>query len=296
MLSVCICTYNRAQSLARTLETLAGQSGIDWAHVEVIVVDNNCADDTAAVVEAAASRLPIRRVVETVQGLSHARNRAIMEARGEWVIFIDDDVVLEPSWLSAYQRGLLDFDDAGFAAGRVVPDWRGMRPRWFQGEQLAFFDGLLVWCEKGANNRYLELNEMGLVGASFAINIRRIDRSMRFRTDLGHQGKTQKLGEETDFVQRLQRNGVRGAYIGMASCRHPVDFNRLTLKGLYVHGLKSGRTYRKMQDAGAVGSITQAGSFFLRGVYQLIRGRGDRFRQCIVNAGFQIGLMDGDAL
>ena len=82
----------------------------------------------------------------------------------------------------------------------------------------------------------------------------------------------------------------------MASCGHPVDFNRLTLKGLYFHGLRSGRTYRRTQDACAEGSITNAGSFLVRGLYQLMQGRGDRFRQCIINVGFQIGLMDGDAL
>ena len=149
MITLAICTFNRCRSLAGTLGYLASQSSVDWSGIEVIVVDNNCTDGTAAVVEEAGSRLPIRRVVETAQGLSHARNRAIAEARGDWVIFVDDDVILERSWLSAYHRGLLDFNDAGFAGGRVVPEWHGMCPRWFQGEQLAFFDGLLVWCEKG---------------------------------------------------------------------------------------------------------------------------------------------------
>ena len=46
MISVCICTYNRSQGLRRTLDSLAGQRGIDLGTVEVLVVDNNCTDDT----------------------------------------------------------------------------------------------------------------------------------------------------------------------------------------------------------------------------------------------------------
>jgi len=67
MPSVCICTYNRAQSFARTLDTLAAQIGIDWADFEVIVVDNNCTDDTAKVVSAAAGRLPVMCAPPTLQ-------------------------------------------------------------------------------------------------------------------------------------------------------------------------------------------------------------------------------------
>src|SRR5215471_18449301 len=130
MLSVCICTYNRAQSLARTLDTLAAQNGIDWATVEVIVVDNNCTDDTADVVAAAAARLPVRRVIEQAQGLANARNRALSVSRGPWIIFTDDDVLLEPDWLPSYAEAFEAFPEASFAAGRIVPLWKRGYPGW----------------------------------------------------------------------------------------------------------------------------------------------------------------------
>jgi len=292
MLTLAICTFNRSRSLAKTLEALVGQTDVNWSNIEIIVIDNNSTDDTPDILQAFVSQLPMRWLVERAQGLSHARNRAIEEARGDWIIFTDDDVILESSWLSAYQHGLSDFGDAGFAGGRVTPDWCGRRPRWFRDAQLAFFDGLLVWCEKGARNRYLEVNETGLVGASFAINLKLVGRSMRFRSDLGHKGSTPGLGEETELIQRMQRSGIRGVYVGSASCGHPVDFNRLTLKGLYLHGIRSGQTHRKMHDVVASGSVCRAGGFLVRGLGQLMRGRGDRFRQCIINAGFEIGLRD----
>src|SRR5215211_5509738 len=102
MLSVCVCTYNRAHSLARTLDTLVAQIGVNWANVEVVLVDNNCTDQTADVAADFAARLPLRYVVEKTQGLANARNRALAVSRGRWIVFTDDDVLLEQDWLRSY--------------------------------------------------------------------------------------------------------------------------------------------------------------------------------------------------
>src|SRR6266550_2965600 len=106
MISVCICTYNRAKNLRRTLESLACQdySNVDMS--EVLIVDNNCSDGTVDVVKACRERLPIRRATENRQGLAHARNRAAVDFRGEVLLFTDDDVRLEPGWLAAYQDAI----------------------------------------------------------------------------------------------------------------------------------------------------------------------------------------------
>ena len=71
--SIIICTYNRAASLARTLETLAEQAGEGLEDVEVLVVDNNSNDGTGAVVQSFLRRLPLRSCREPAQGLGHAR-------------------------------------------------------------------------------------------------------------------------------------------------------------------------------------------------------------------------------
>jgi glycosyltransferase involved in cell wall biosynthesis len=77
-------------------------------------------DATADVVAAAASRLPVRRVVEQAQGLAHARNRALSVSCGQWIIFTDDDVFVERDWLRSYTEALDAFPEASFAAGRLA--------------------------------------------------------------------------------------------------------------------------------------------------------------------------------
>src|SRR5262245_2397086 len=105
-ISVCICTYNRRQSLQRTLNSFAPQIDNNLSPVEVLVVDNNCTDGTPKVVEAFREKLPIRRITETRQGLAHARNRAVAEFRGDVLLFTDDDVRLGSGWLAAYQDAI----------------------------------------------------------------------------------------------------------------------------------------------------------------------------------------------
>src|SRR5690242_5540205 len=134
MISVCICTYNRSESLRRTLESLTRQNNI--ALSEVLIVDNNCTDGTAEVVGSFRESLPIRLIAEGRQGLAHARNRAAAEFRGDVLLFTDDDVRVGTSWLTAYQDAIRSFPDADYFGGRILPDWQGRKPRWIKDEPL----------------------------------------------------------------------------------------------------------------------------------------------------------------
>jgi glycosyltransferase involved in cell wall biosynthesis len=127
MISICICTFNRKESLRRTLESLARQNNIETC--EVLIVDNNCSDGTVEVVDSFRDRLPVRLVRESQQGLAHARNKAAAEFHGDTLLFTDDDVRFEAGWLTAYQDAVVIFPDADYFGGRILPDWgRGKTP------------------------------------------------------------------------------------------------------------------------------------------------------------------------
>ena len=147
-ISVILCTYNRSQSLARTLESVAEQilpNSIEW---EVLVVDNNSKDQTRDVVEDFCRRYSgrFRYLFEPRQGLSHARNAGIREARGDVLAFTDDDVILEATWLRNLTSTLQDGVWVG-AGGRILPEQTFVPPRWLSVNErhalapLAIFDG-----------------------------------------------------------------------------------------------------------------------------------------------------------
>ena len=104
LISVVVCTFNRADLLETSLEALDEQI-LESSEYEVIVVDNNSTDNTLNVVEELCNRLTsLRYCFEPNQGLSHARNRGWREAMGEYVAYIDDDCKVPGQWLTRGEK------------------------------------------------------------------------------------------------------------------------------------------------------------------------------------------------
>ena len=129
-LTLAVPTHNRAATLGGTLASLAAQRLPEGVETECLVIDNNSSDRTPAVVEEAAARAPfaMRRVFDA-PGSSFARNRAVDEAAGDFILFIDDDAIADADWaalmLAAIERRGLDA-----ACGMVLPRWEVTPPRW----------------------------------------------------------------------------------------------------------------------------------------------------------------------
>ena len=288
--SICICTFNRAESLRQTLASLATFEDVTWYGNELLIVDNNCTDHTRAVIERYRSQLPIRLVRETTQGLSHARNRAVREALGEVIVFTDDDVRLDSGWLAAIHRAFETFPQATYFGGRILPEWQGKPPRWFRGERLVLIDGLLVWFDLGGDTRPMAFNDPIPFGASFGFRRTLFDTIGDFRADLGVRGKSVGRGEETEFLSRARVGGATGLYIGEALCWHKVNPARLQVAGLCRYGIESGRSFALIQGRLHKAALYRVPIHIARGLGQLLKGRGDRFRQCVINAGIEIGI------
>ena len=131
-LSLIVATYNRAEQLLTTLRSVAAQTApaAEW---ECVVVDNNSTDDTAARFEeflSAHPGLPLRRVSETRQGLSWARNRGIAETTGDIVAIIDDDERIVPEFIAAYIAFFDAHPSVASAGGPIVAEYPAGRPAW----------------------------------------------------------------------------------------------------------------------------------------------------------------------
>lgn len=120
-ITAAICTRNRPASLAKTLESLSTQ---DYQRMRVLVIDNAPSDDrTQQVVREAAAELQmeIDYVVEPRPGLSWARNRAIDEADGDVVAWVDDDERCDRWWAAEIARGYVEVPEADGVSGLIVP-------------------------------------------------------------------------------------------------------------------------------------------------------------------------------
>jgi glycosyltransferase involved in cell wall biosynthesis len=130
-ISVVICTYNRAELLANSLQTLCEQT-INKSDYEVLVVDNNSRDSTPNLTESFCRSYPnIRYVLETKQGLSHARNRGWQEAKGRYVAYVDDDCKMPNQWLTIAMQ-IIDRIAPAVFGGPAYAFYNSPKPYWWK--------------------------------------------------------------------------------------------------------------------------------------------------------------------
>ncbi len=130
LLSAIICTHNpRPASLARTLDGLARQT-LPRDAWELLVIDNASSPALERTTLGAASDLTARVIREEQLGLNHARNRGVAEARGDLVIFVDDDNVLDPGYLAAAREIADAWQMLGAWSGHLEPEFEAPPPEW----------------------------------------------------------------------------------------------------------------------------------------------------------------------
>jgi len=225
--TIAIPTHNRARLLAQTLASVQQLRLGDGVEADCIVIDNASSDDTAAVVEsyAGAGPIKVRRVFESRLGSSFARNRAIEETRGDFILFIDDDVTVEPDWarelVAEIERRNLDA-----ACGLVLARWPEPPPRWLGPPlyvKLAVHDPALLDRANGVAeslHNYFSAN-VGFRRETF-------ERFGRFREDLGVSGVNPLSGEDTELFARIIEHGGRMGFAPRAMVHHWIGPERLT--------------------------------------------------------------------
>lgn len=255
-ISVVVCTFNRCVSLQDTLESLMRQALPSGLTLEIIVVDNNSTDRTAAVVALAAERSPwpLRYVLETTQGLSVARNTGIAAAHGNIVAFTDDDVIPEPSWVRALSKAFIEHH-GDCVGGKILPLWLQPPPTWLAsaGPSSHLWD-ILALLDRGSEVRVAGARQWNLLyGANMAFRKSLFDEVGTFRTDLGPRGADCSRGDDTDMLMRLLRTSKRVVYTPHAVVRHKVPPQRLRLSYLRRWQFGSGRSNTRLTTAAPQG-------------------------------------------
>ena len=224
-LDVVVPTYNRSRLLTATLKSFFDASIPDGLNVTLIVIDNNSSDDTAAVVRGiqAEATLPLVYVLETKQGLSHARNAGIARADGDLIGFIDDDEEIEPNWFEVVAREFAD-PTTEFIGGPYLPNWAAPAPDWLPPGYHAAIGAVppkprsVFSKEFGAN----------LMGGNAVIRRSVFDKVGVYSTRLGRSGKGLLSEEDAEFYRRLEAAGVCGIYVPDLAIRHYIAPERLT--------------------------------------------------------------------
>jgi succinoglycan biosynthesis protein ExoM len=132
-ISICVCTFRRQVLLQRLLEVLAQQGTDQTFTYDVVVVDNDEERSSESIVRRVAeeSRVEISYHCEPDRNISLTRNRAIRNARGNLIAFIDDDESPGATWLGLLHATYVSCGSDGVLAP-VVPDFPAAAPSWLR--------------------------------------------------------------------------------------------------------------------------------------------------------------------
>ena len=237
--SVIVCTWNRAALLPAVLSSLFEQD-FPEERFEIVVVDNGSSDDTASVLRTLGAGRRFRVLSEPRLGVAFARETGWRAAKGDTIVFIDDDCAAPPSWLRALTASLAARGtDVACVGGRVAPVWSAPRPAWLS-------DGLMPYLglqDLGASARAIGRSEW-LCSNNLAFRRAALERAKGFRTDLGRRGRRLLDGAETELEQRLMSLGYSCWYDPAPEIRHRIGAERLRLGWFLRRSFWSGASAR----------------------------------------------------
>ena len=244
--SVAICTWNRSALLRQTLGSLVGVRVPPAVTCEILVVANGCTDGTAEVVADAATRLPIRLVQEPRLGLSHARNAAVGAVTGDYVIWTDDDVLVDPQWIEAYCDAFATHPDAAFFGGPTRAWFATAPPRWLD-RALGSVGNALSLLDYGPVAIPLDREHLPY-GANFAVRTD-VQRGIAYNAELGRRGSELRSGEETAVILEIIAQGGTGWWVPGAGLQHFVSPERQTLDYLRRYYFYNGAAAQRVEAA-----------------------------------------------
>lgn len=234
-LSVVVCSYQRNQSLEDTIMSLARQTAVKQ-EFEVIVVDNNPGDSgldetIEHIRHAEFFQTPecLRVVHCPVLGLSFARNAGIAEARGEIILFLDDDAIADPDLVQRYLDAFASHNEMGVIGGHITlkrPETINMV--WKEGWERYWSQFITGYRELTKVKEWWEFPW----GANWSARRKALLQIGGFRGRYGRHGNDFSGGEEIIAASLIQQLGYSIGVLPQAHVLHQVDPSRFTLEHL----------------------------------------------------------------
>jgi glucosyl-dolichyl phosphate glucuronosyltransferase len=236
--TVAVPTRNRAERLRHTLTRVANlhppPADTSW---DLLIVDNRSTDATRQVITEFRARVPLSCVDEPALGIAHARNAVVRAARGEYILWIDDDVSVEPEWMVEYVAAIRTHPDAALFGGPIGADFEPTPPAWLLDilPQVASAYGLR---DLGPTPVALRPDLLPF-GSNYATRTA-LHRRYSYDVRLGHHGAHVMVGEESKVFRAMLEDGQPGWWVPSARVRHFIPRSRQTWTDLSARWYAAG--------------------------------------------------------
>lgn len=222
-ISAVIATYNREKYLEKALNSLLIQT-LDNDKFEVIVVDNNCTDNTSKLCEKFHKENPhihYKYFVEKNQGLSYGRNCGIKESNARYITFVDDDAYLDPNFLQCSIDWMNSNPEVGAIGGKILLHYEAKPPKWIT-PFLAPLFGYFVWGNEPKSFKRPKFPK----GSNMTFRSAVFDEVGLFNPELGRVKRNLGAGEEKELFDRIYDSGAKVHYVPNAIVHHYVPEER----------------------------------------------------------------------
>lgn len=208
--SVVIPTHNRPTLLARAVESLLVQSFTDY---ELVIINDGSSISYQAFFDQYASKINYYLLCNPSRGVSAARNAGITLAKGEWVIFLDDDDEFSGTYLTdIYNRITYSTDHPEFL-------WSGVEKKFYDANG-SYVGNQIIHSSPTTHSELLVAASS--IGLSYGVAIKRTT-----LIQIGNFDENFPVGEDTELIIRLLANNFR---VGIVDCI-----------GIYKHDHLDGR-------------------------------------------------------
>jgi len=226
MISVIICTYNRDKYIYNVLKSLA-ENTLPYDGYEIVLVDNNCTDNTQSECERFVHDFPdvhFRTFVEEHQGLSHARNRGIKESVGDVLVYVDDDALVNKEYLQTYADFFAQHPEIDAAGGPIIPQYETEEPSWMSPIIKALLTGYKYLGDQP--KEFPKSDYPGGGNAAYRTSV--FEKVGLFNVELGRKGDSLVGAEEKDIFDKITSLGMRFYYLPNAILYHLIPEKKLS--------------------------------------------------------------------
>lgn len=229
-IDLAICTWNRADLLSQTLDSLKRLVVPYDCQLRAVIVDNQSDDKTAEVLEAFANskftqRHKVLLLNESQQGHTFARNRAVENLDSDLVIWTDDDVIVDAFLVQHYVNFANGLPRIDFFGGKIIPKFDTKPPVWVNKNWEALKG---CFAERDLGEKPIDFSVDCLpYGANFAVRTE-VQKENLFDTELGRRGESVLGEDELELMRRLITNGSTGRWVPDAKVQHLIEPARVS--------------------------------------------------------------------
>lgn len=241
MITVMFSTCNGGPDLERMLDSLARvvSPPAGW---ELIAVDNASTDRSIDLIRSYEGRIPVKVIREPTPGKNRALNLALKDAKGDFFIFTDDDIIVRPDWLVKWQDVADNQPDFDLFAGNTRPLWSIQPPAWM----LRGVDaGVLYASHEGMQEG--PCTAACMYGTNMAMRATVFADGLRFNDNIGPDGTANyAMGSDTEIAIRLEEAGHKCWFASEPVVEHIIPPSHLEPSWILKRGYRWGRGLARM--------------------------------------------------